>query len=92
VNESVVPKSPVEEFRIRYTTWLDHAAIDRLNFDQLLRLSVGEWPQHHGIHDAENGGVGADGERQRDDHNCRQAWGLRQLMNCAAEIVQQVAH
>src|SRR6266567_3695265 len=74
--ESVVLPPPVEELRIGYPTWLDDAAIGPLHFDQLLRLSVGEWPQHHGIHDAEDSGVGADGERQRDDRNGRQPWRL----------------
>src|SRR6266516_1224616 len=55
--EGVVLPPPVEEFRIRYATRLDHAAIGPLHFDELLRLSVREWPQHHGIHDAEDSRV-----------------------------------
>src|SRR5260370_38793860 len=70
--KSVVLPPPVEELRIGYPTWLDDAAIGPLHFNQLLRLSVWEWPQHHSIPDAENGGVGSDGERQRDDRNYRQ--------------------
>ena len=70
--KSVVLQPPVEELRIGYPTWLDYAAISPLNFDQLLRLTVGEWPQHNGIHDAENGGIRSDSDRQCDDHKCRQ--------------------
>jgi len=81
--ESVVLPPPVEELRVGYPTWLDDAAIGPLNFGQLLRLSVGEWAQHHRIHDAENGGVGAMASASvmitmavspGDFFNCRTAW------------------
>src|SRR5437660_4945246 len=47
--ESVILPPPVEELRIGYPTSLDDTAIGPLHFDQLLRLSVRERPQHDGI-------------------------------------------
>src|SRR5206468_10706823 len=42
------------------------ALMDTFNQDQPIGGSEGQWPDENTIHDAEDGGVGADAQRQRE--------------------------
>jgi hypothetical protein len=59
-----------------------------------LRRRVRERPQQHGIHDAEDRGVGADAKRERDERDPRERRSLpeqpRRIPDIAAEIEQQM--
>ena len=46
--------------------------------DQAVRVSEGERTEEQVIHDAEDGGVRADANRQRGECDCRKAWALPQ--------------
>ena len=46
--------------------------------DQPVLVAIDQRPQQNAAHQAEDGGVGADAERQRQDHRDGQAFGARQ--------------
>ena len=53
---------------------------------------VGDWnrPQNNGVHRAENGGCGADAERQRDDGHGRESRVAQQLANGKPDVVREL--
>ena len=60
-----VAGSPGTE-KLAFSTPMPRRAL--ADVDQPVLVAVDERPQQHAAHDAEDGGVGADAERQRDDH------------------------
>jgi hypothetical protein len=54
--------------------------------DQPVGIAVDERPQQHGADDAEDGGVGADPERERHHHGQREALGAEQRAAGEAEV------
>jgi hypothetical protein len=56
--------------------------------DQAVFVAVGERPQEHAAHHAEHGRVGADTERQRDDHGKGKAFGAGERAGRDFEIAQ----
>jgi hypothetical protein len=55
--------------------------------DQPLGFWKGQRPQQYGVHDTENGGVGADAEGEREHHHGREAGILPQLAEGESEVV-----
>ena len=54
--------------------------------DQAIRIGVGQRTQQKGVGDAENGGIGSDGEGQRDNRGGRKGGRLAQPARGVAEI------
>jgi hypothetical protein len=55
----------------------------------LARLAqIGKGPEHQSVDHAEHGGVGADAERERDHHRCRETRGAPQAAERVADILQ----
>jgi hypothetical protein len=48
------------------------------NIDEPVFITVDQWLQQHPSHQREDGGVGANAQRQREDHNRRQAFAALQ--------------
>ncbi len=67
--EGAVLRTPVEEVGIRDVAAFRSVFVARLHFDKPLRLEVWGRTQHDRIHDAEDGGVGANTQRERDHHH-----------------------
>jgi len=59
------------------------SARGKAHFDQCLRLLHGQRPQAHGIEQLEDGGVGADTKRQRE--NCRDGKPLVSIEQASGE-------
>ena len=59
---------------------------------QTLRLRVPERPEHHAVDDAENRGVGADAERQRQYGEQRKAGILAEAAQRVAEVLEKGVH
>ena len=59
---------------------------------QLFRVAVRQGPQQDGFDDAENGGVGADSDGQRDGGDDGESRRLPQASRCVAQVLQQRLH
>src|SRR5256885_5216740 len=66
VIERTILRAPVKKIRIGNIDELWIVRVHRLSLDQAIWLVVGQWSQHHRIDYAENSGVRADSQRQRD--------------------------
>ena len=60
-----------------------------LQQEQVLAARVGKRLQHDGVDDAEDGGVGADAERHRDDDGERIAGLLAQAAHAVANVLRR---
>ena len=58
--------------------------------DELVGVRIGERPQHDGIHQAEDGGVGTDAQTEGEDGNGGKAWTAEDLPQRIAKILVQV--
>jgi hypothetical protein len=58
--------------------------------DQPVLVTVDQRPQQDATDDAEDGGVGADAERERDDDGGAQSLGAAERTQCEAEIAREV--
>jgi hypothetical protein len=59
---------------------------------QLFRLFIAQRPQKNGVDDAEDGGVSADAERQRQHRDRGKARAPKQRSKGVAEVLKQGAH
>jgi hypothetical protein len=59
---------------------------------QPIAVRVRQRPQQHGVYDAENGGAGANAERERDYCSDAERRHLTQRPRCVAEVVKQCPH
>jgi hypothetical protein len=57
--------------------------------DNSRRVFVRQRPQYYGIHDAENGSVRTDAQRQRERGNSREAWIFSQHAGREAQILEE---
>ena len=57
--------------------------------DEAVGVPIGQRLEQHRVHDAEDGGVRADAERERDDDDDRQPAGAPEAAPCVAKIQQQ---
>ena len=53
---------------------------------ELLRVPIGQLTDQHGVHQAEDGGIGADSQRKSDDGDRREPWVPAKHANAEAEI------
>ena len=100
--KSIVEKSPnalsvftraceVPQLRDREVRVLDADAVRALaDVDQPILVAVDERPQQHAPDDAEDGGVGADAERQREDDGEGEALGPGERAERELEVGDQV--
>ena len=65
------------------------ARVDAGNFDELLRIGVRKRPQQHAVNRAEDGGRGADAERERPDRDCREERASPQHPCAVSQIVRE---
>ena len=99
---SMVEKSPNARHRLRRApagrgspaprSWRCSLPMPRgalADVDQAILVAVDERPQQHAADDAEDGGVGADAERQRDDDGDRQALDPGQRSERVAEVGEE---
>ncbi len=67
----------------------ERRAVER---DELLGMRIGERSNDDGVDDGEDGGVGADTERERADRNRRERRGAAQAAQRVAHVLQQIFH
>ena len=70
-------------------------AVIRLGFPKLNQpagIVVGQGFEQNGVHNAEDGGIGADAERQRDYGQSRESWRLRQHAQPVANVLPKRFH
>ena len=60
--------------------------------DNLLRIRHRQIPQDHGVHHAEDGGVGADAQREHEDHDGREEWASPEGSHREFQIWKQTRH
>ena len=60
--------------------------------DELLRMAVGEGPEEDCVDDAEDGGIGADSDGQRDGGNESESPGVPQVAEAVLEVEQEGPH
>jgi hypothetical protein len=81
----VVPK--ILEFRLRHADVLRTRAVQVVeDADQALRLLEGERLQKHGVHNSEDGDVGPDAKRQREDGGGGEAGSLQKASRGVAQV------
>ena len=84
--------SPLHDVRARgrvLLAGLDLLVVDR---DQPIGVVEGQGPEEHRVHDAEDGGVGSDAERQRDDRDEREAGSLDEGAPGDPEVGEESGH
>ena len=59
------------------------------NINEALLVAVDERPKQHAANQAEDGGVGADAECQREHHGDRKPFGSRERTECHSQIVKE---
>ena len=83
----------LREFRERHVRAGSIRLPDQTREEQKLRgLLVRKWPEQHSIHHAENGGVGANSQRQRQDGNQGEAGVLPQHAQREFQVLHQSQH
>jgi hypothetical protein len=60
--------------------------------NKLARVLNGQRPEADGVHQFEDGSVGADSERQRRDGDSREPWALSKLSQTVCEFLQDARH
>src|SRR6266576_281390 len=83
--------SPVEERRVGRRPECSLAAL-LSQHEQPILLGKGQRPEQHTVHDAEHGGVGADGECQGQDPSGREAGTLAERPDRVAEVLEHCIH
>src|ERR1700751_5471533 len=59
---------------------------------QPIGIRIGQRVEQHRVHDGEDGGVGADAKRQRENRNRGEAWRPAQLAQSVAKILGYLRH
>ena len=57
--------------------------------DQPVLVAIDERPQQHAAHQAEDGGVGSDAERQGENHGDRKSFGAQERPGCEFQVVHE---
>ncbi len=86
--EAAAPLAPVEDRR-EPDVRREPREVAIAERDEALRLRVRQRPQQHGVDDGEDGGVGADAERQRDKRGGREPRGPPQHPEAVPDILRQ---
>ena len=92
----VIAKLLVERIRVDAPVVLksaEHAAIAAVAQSvELARFRDRQALEHHSVEQSEDGGVGADAQRQRDHADCREAGRLPHAAQTVAKILDQCSH
>ena len=83
--------APVLEVRVRHRRVAELAG-PLANDQHLLRLRIGKRPQQRGLDEAEQRGVGADGEGQGRDGSERIRWRAAERSQREADVVEERFH
>src|SRR6185437_1592597 len=74
----------------RERVWLFQRHLEQQH--ELIGIRIGKGSQKHGIHDAENGGVGADAESEREHGDGGEAGGFAEHAQGVAEVLRQIVN
>ena len=85
----VAPVDELERFEI-----VGHAiaTVVEAERDHALRLGIRKRTKKNGVNEAENGGVGADAKRERENHDRGKSGGLREHPDRVFQVLHQRAH
>src|ERR1700722_16871718 len=59
------------------------------NVDQRALIAIDEWTEEHAADDGEDGRVGADPKREREDHRDRETFGARERTERESEVARE---
>ncbi len=74
--------------------WIDVVSmlVKRVEYDDAFGVGIGQRTQQGGVDDAEDRGVGADAEGQRQHRNSGEGWVLCQRASAEADVLPETVH